>query len=273
MRRNWLELAGDRFANSVKAIIDKCADSLNSSDLGDEDTQCQHLFTSIFTMLRTEEHRLSQLLITDSKICDLRVEFRYFRSCRRKNHHDKRIQFIESETGADFALGLMVDLKDIACAQRHVLAQVKLIKNGAIRINRNQLDLLERSAGGEQGLYAMWGEANSPNVVTVANMKAVMRAASCGVRANAIKRFGRALSDYVVEDFLGLWHGADYYANEYGDHPPTQSPPVLYHLLHGGEPPANVSYFGIYNTNLFDLDLSPGFHVQGKDLTSGTLIL
>ncbi len=104
MPQNWLNLAGSRFSEAVRTIIEQCSTSLDTSTLGDEDTQCQHLFTCIFLSLKEEEQTLTDYLIHDSLISDLLVEFRYYRSKRRRNRNDKRIQFVERETGADFAL-------------------------------------------------------------------------------------------------------------------------------------------------------------------------
>jgi len=177
---------------------------------------------------------------------------------------------VEAETGADFAFSLFVKLKDIAVTQRHVLAQAKLIGNARIRVNCRQMDLLQQSGGGEFGLYAVWGQDILPFVVTVANMKGVIRACGETPKASQVERFGRALGDYVVEDFLGLWHGIDFYQEEYGETPPKQSPPVLYHLLHAGAPPPNVAHFGVFHAS--SVGASPGFYVQGMDIPEGTPI-
>lgn len=271
MWRSWLQAGGSRFAEIVRSILEECAQSLSSGMLGDEDTQCQHLFTSLFQDLRAQETLLSQALRQDSAVPDLCVEFRYYRSRRRSNYQDRRIQFVESETGADYALALLVDLKNIAHIQRHILAQVKLIKAGSVRVNQPQMRLLEESAGGEFGLYTIWGEETSPFGITVANMKGVIRATSGRPRASHLQKFGRQFADYVLDDFLGLWHGVDFHAQEYGETPPEKSRPVLYHLLHQGEPPPNVAYFGVQNAT--PNGIQPGFYVVGTDLPENTPIL
>jgi hypothetical protein len=132
------------------------------------------------------------------------------------------MQFVESETGADFAVALSVSLKNIAKTQRHVLAQVKLIEQrDRIRLDRSQLAKLDEAAGGELSLYAVWGENTPPSVATVANLKAVLRAnrARNSVMASSLLRFGRPLSEYIADEFLGLWHGADFYSREYKETP------------------------------------------------------
>lgn len=95
MSQNWLDLAGSRFSGAVKDIIAHCAASLSSDTLGDEDTQCQHLFTSIFRDLKHAESTLTKFLIQDSLVPNLLVEFRYYRSKRRRHRREKRIQFVE----------------------------------------------------------------------------------------------------------------------------------------------------------------------------------
>ncbi len=71
-----------------------------------------------------------------------------------------------------------------------------------------------------------------------------------------------------MDDFLGLWHGADFHEKEYGEVPPAGSPPVLYHLLHGGEPPPNTTYFGFIQAT--SVGAEPGFYIQGLDITNQT---
>src|SRR5215813_5895257 len=108
MPRSWLDLAGPRFSQAVKSLIEQAGHGLSSDALGDEDTQCQHLFTTIFQGLRGQQPILTQYLIADSTVQDLIVVFRYYRSKRQLKHRDKRIQFVEKRTGADFALTLSV---------------------------------------------------------------------------------------------------------------------------------------------------------------------
>ncbi|MCZ7568866.1 MAG: hypothetical protein M5U01_09805 [Ardenticatenaceae bacterium] len=83
-------------------------------------------------------------------------------------------------------------------------------------------------------------------------------------------RFTRPFTDYVVDDFLGLWHGVDFHAKEHDEAPPEGSLPVLYHLLHAGPPPPNVVYFGF--TDAQSPDLPQGFYANGWDLPSQTPI-
>src|SRR5262249_1273563 len=156
--------------------------------------------------------------------------------------------FVEKRTGADFALTLSVSLKNIAETQRHVLAQVKLIEQrGTIRLDSSQLAKLDEAAGGELGLYAVWGEGTPPSVATVANLKAVLRASggTNSVKASSLLRFSRPLSEYITDEFLGLWHGADFYSRQYKETPGPESIPVLFHFLHMGAPPPNTAYFGL----------------------------
>lgn len=268
MPQSWLSLGGKRFSDMIKSIVDSCARNVASENLGDEDTQCQHLFTASFVSLRNQESVLTRYLLEDSLVPHLVVEFRYYRSKRRRNSRDRRIQFVEAETGADFACSLMINLPNIANTQRHVLAQAKLVKSARIRLDAQQLTTLEEATGGELGLYAFWGEGILPPVVTIANLKAVLKASKGVVTINALQRFARPLSDSIVDDFLGLWHGADFHSRDYEETPPPQSPPVLYHLLHGGEPPPNTVYFGISDANI--LGVRPGFHVTGVSVPDGT---
>jgi len=281
---NWLDLAGKRFSKTVKSIIDDNAKSLLSTDmLGGEDTQCQHLFTSIFLRLQQYKHQLTDFLNQDSLIPQLKVEFRYYRSHTRRNSTDRPVQqFVEKETGADFAFTLCVDLPNVAFTQRHVLAQAKLIKSSKLRVDLEQLATLNQAARGELGLYTIWGETHPPAVITVANMKAAIRSVTgrrsftdtfeggSELRLNweTIERFSRPLADYAVDEFLGLWHGADFYPEEYDENPPSGSIPILYHHLHMGTPPPNTIYFGF--SQVQQDGETPGFYAHGFDLPGQT---
>lgn len=271
MRRSWLEIAGTRFASAVRATIQEVADAIDSTDSGDEDTQCQQLFSELFTTFRNRQPELSGYLVADSAIENLVVEFRYYRSRRQRNHRDDRVQFVEQETGADFALAQLVYLEDIAVVQRHVLGQAKLIEGTRIRIDRTQIATLRQAAGGELGVYALWGSGNSPRVVTIANVKGVINATSGPVTIDRVDRFTRPLADYIVDDFLGLWHGVDFHPEEYPkEDAPAESPAVLFHFLHGGTPPRNTAYFGMYRTMKFGQ--MPGFHVYGRYWPDGQMM-
>jgi len=146
MLKTWLTLGGDDFAAAIRKVIDEAAGNLNPDTDGDEDTQCQQLFTEMFTTLRLNQERLTDLLQANAEVPNLRVECRYYHSKRRRNHKDDRVQFVEKETGADFALVLLVFLPNLVMAQRHVLGQVKLVRGGSIGIDRAQLTTLDVAA-------------------------------------------------------------------------------------------------------------------------------
>ncbi len=276
MSQSWLNLAGGRFARAVKGIVAEASTSVLSDQLGEEDTQCQHLFTRIFSRLQAQQERLSDYLVTDSRIRDLVMVLRYYRSRRRRRGGlEDLIQFVESETGADFALSLKIDLADIAEMNRHTLGQAKLIEADRIRIDRDQLQKIDEAAGGELGVYAIWGEGFKPAVLTISNLKAVVRASSTKtIPLESVARFTRPLEDYMVDEFLGLWHGADFYADEIEEEQrPRTSPPTLFHLLHMGAPPPNIFHMDVTNARLTgDIGFEgapPGFYIVGIDSKTG----
>jgi hypothetical protein len=224
--------------------------------------------------MKNRQQELTNLLKEGSDIDNLYFEFRYYRSKVRRNRQKTQPQFAENETGADFAIALRSDLYSVSLAQRHVLAQAKLIENNKIRINQEQLTRLEEHEGSENSLYMFWGESEPPVVATVANVKAMIRASEnrTAFEWDQMKPFTRLLADYVVDGFLGMWHGVDFYSLGIDeDEAPKGSPPVLYNLLHRSTPPPNVVYFEVGNSRA--KDRPSGFYPVGIELPLGTPIL
>jgi hypothetical protein len=252
------------FRNSIGAIIDTATVDLRRSDaratLGDEHDQCQYLFTKMYTLMRDRQEELSRVVLCCSSIPDPVVELRYYRSRVKRSKTQTGPQFIEGETGADFALVLDVSFPDILRAQRSVMGQAKILEGPSVRLDDDQLDQIIRVAGSESAAYLIWGQNQAPIVVSAENIAALRRTQGVSRLSNSVLRFGRPLSEFFSEAFIGLWFGKDYTPEKAGEAPPKDSVAILYHFLHMGVPPPNLVYFGMTSGRL--LGIRPGVYVN-----------
>lgn len=265
MSTHWfLQEKHVEFRNTVSAIVDGAAIDLRRSDaratLGDEHDQCQYLFTKMYTLMQGRQDDLTKAVLCCSRIPDPVVELRYYRSRVKRSKKQPDAQFVESETGADFALVLDVSFPGILQAQRSVLGQAKILDGSSIALDDQQLEQILRVAGPESAAYLIWGENQGPTVVSAENIAASRRTQRAGRLPNSILPFGRPLSEFFSEAFIGLWFGKDYTPEKAGENPPKTSVAILYHFLHMGVPPPNVVSFGIMSGKL--LGVRPGVYVN-----------
>jgi hypothetical protein len=237
------------FRDSMTGIVreaaqDICKDTTQGT-LGDEHTQCQHLFSKMYTIMQQRQEELSSALLCCSRIPDPVVELRYYRSQVRRDRQAERPQFVEKETGADFALALRVDLPEVLQAERSVLGQGKRLSPPSADLNVGQLRDLLDAAGPESAVYLLWEIDFPPTVVSAENVSSHARTKGKDRLYPDIAEFGQSLSDFFCESFLGLWFGRDYDPVKEGVRPPANSIPILYHFLHRSVPPPNVVYLGI----------------------------
>src|SRR6185369_7794365 len=111
MASHWfLHEAHSEFRNAIGSIIDLAATDLSRPDarasLGDEHDQCQYLFTKMYSVMQERASDLTEAVLCCSRIPDPVVELRYYRSRVKRSTKKPDPQFIEGETGADFALVL-----------------------------------------------------------------------------------------------------------------------------------------------------------------------
>ena len=254
-----------KFRNCIMEIIDTVADEVCRYDsrdtLGDEHDQCQYLFTKMYTLMQERRRELTKNLLCCSKIKDPVVEIRYYRSRVKRTKTSERPQFIESETGADFALAIEVDLPGVIQVSRSILGQAKIIDNNeSTLIDKEQLDNLIETAGPESAAYILWGSKDRPTVLSANNVSAYLTTNNSLRINSSTLSLGMKLSEFFCESFLSLWFGKDYNSEKEGENPPKKSIPVLYHFLHRGNTPPNVIFFGISSGN--KLGLSPGVYID-----------
>lgn len=264
MAAHWfLKEDHSRFRNSISSVIDEVAGELARPDarntLGDEHDQCQFLFTGIYTLMKYRQEEFTRHLLCCSKIPDPVVELRYYRSRVKRDRANGKPQFIEKETGADFALALQIDLPDLIQAERSVLGQAKILSDRVAHLNKCQLDKLLEVAGPESAAYMLWGVEYPPTVVTAENIESYIRTRPTNSLEPGILTLGRSLAEFFCDSFIGLWFGRDYNPERECEDPPSTSIGVLYHFLHRGVPPPNVVYFGIRYRRGRD---APGFIVR-----------
>ena len=265
MATHWfLHEDHNKFRNAVKAIIDKAASNLRRPDaratLGDEHDQCQYLFTNIYTVMQEREADLTEAVLCCSKIPDPVVELRYYRSRVKRSGEQPKAQFVEGETGADFALVLNVSFPNVLQAQRSILGQAKILDRASTQINSDQLKQILRVGGPESAVYLLWGGDQPPTVVSAENVDAFTRTQGRSNLNGRILPFGQPLSEFFSEAFLGLWFGKDYDPVREKENPPATSIAVLYHFLHRMVPPPNVVYLGVMSAQ--QSGLRPGVYVN-----------
>lgn len=264
MAKHWfLEDGHTKFRKAVADIIERAAEDIcqsNASEtLGDEHLQCQHLFSKMYALMQAGQRDLSNALLCCSRVPNPVVELRYYKSRVRRKKGGAKSQFVEKETGADFALTLRVDLPGVLQAERSVLGQAKILGRPSVELDIEQLDLLLKVAGAESGAYLLWHTDLSPTVVTAENVTSHTRTHGKDRLYPGLCELGQSFSDFFSETFLGLWFGKDYDPVKEGEHPPASSIPILYHFLHRGLPPPNVVYFGLGSAD--QMQLPPGVYV------------
>jgi hypothetical protein len=250
MPNHWFFKDGNvEFQKSITEIIGEAATHVCQQDarntLGDEHEQCQYLFTKTYTLMQERHQQLTRHLLLCSKIPDPVVELRYYRSRRKRDQSAKDPQFVEKETGADFALTLNIDLPGVLQAERSVLGQAKIITPPSSSLDIHQLNNLLRQAGSESACYLLWQVNRGPVVVTADNVVAHVRNENSKRLYSSLLNLGQPLADFFCNAFIGLWFGKDYEPTKYGEKPPQRSIPILYHFLHRNAPPPNVAYFGL----------------------------
>jgi len=228
--------------------------------LGGEDTQCQHFFTALYTLMQTNQAHLSQALLCCSRIRDVVIDLRYYRSVPRRSRKRGGPQLVETETGADFALTLQAAVPDEIRADRSVLGQAKLVDDQSIPIPTQQLNSLLEFAGSVSGVYLLWGEDHSPVVVTAENIKTLARGQGTNRLRHEVLQYGKPFAEFLVDMFVGLWFGKDFIREEIRQRIPSKSPTALYVMLHMGAPPPNVLHLDIGSSR--GRDRAPGVYVQ-----------
>ena len=252
------------FRNALSELISPACEDLSRPDarenLGDEDSQCQHFFTKIYSLMRASQDSLSKALLCCSKIEDVVLEFRHYRSVRRRLKRRKRAQLVEDLTGADFGLTLEVNVPDEILADRSVLGQAKLVDGSAIPIDRMQLNDILRFAGPESATYLIWGGGNKPVVVSAENIRTLSRVSTTNRMHVEILRYGKPFEEFLIESFVGLWFGRDFDHKSVGVPIPDTSPTALYVMLHLGPPPPNVVHLSIGTSR--SRNRTPGVYVN-----------
>jgi len=265
MATHWfLRENHSKFRNSIASVIDEAVMDLSRHDardtLGDEHTQCQHLFTKIYTLMRGRQQELTEHLLCCSKVRDPVVELRYYRSPVRRSRSIKSPQFIESETGADFALTLQIDLPDILQAERSVLGQAKVLDSPSAQFNEDQLNKLLDVGGPESATYMLWRADYPPTIVSAENIESHIRTQGASRLGPLVFTLGKPLAEFFCDGFLGLWFGKDYDPKKECEEPPPESIGILYHFLHRGTPPPNVVHFGLSSRR--ELRVRPGVYID-----------
>lgn len=250
----------------MSSIIDDAAVDLCRSDsretLGDEHEQCQHLFTKVYTLMRERQKELTDNLLCCSRVHDPVIELRYYKSKVKRSQNSKNPQFIESETGADFALALRIDLPGILRIERSVLGQAKVLDKKSTPINEDQLETILSVGGAESATFIIWGTHTSPVVISADNIASFCQTQNTMRLNSSVLPLGKPLSEFFCDAFISLWFGKSYDPEKEGDKPPSSSIPVLYHFLHRGNPPPNVVYFGIMSGRR--LNIPPGVYVHDR---------
>jgi len=173
------------------------------------------------------------------------VEIRYYRSVPRRSHKLGGPQLVESETGADFALTLEVQVPGEISADRSILGQAKLVDKASFPIPSYQLEMLLKVAGPESGAYLMWGPGQDPYVLTAENIRTLSRISKTNRLQPSVIPYGKPFAEFLVDMFLGLWFGKDFVRQNVPARIPKNSPTALYVALHMGAPPPNVVHFSI----------------------------
>jgi hypothetical protein len=219
----------------------------------------------MYTLMQERADDLTEAVLCCSRIPAPVVELRYYRSRVKRVRKQSDPQFIEGETGADFALVLDVNFPSILQAQRSVLGQAKILDRSTLALDDEQLEQILRVGGPESAAYLIWGENQSPTVLSAENVATFTRTQGASYLNSNILPFGQPLSEFFSEVFIGLWFGRDYDAKKEGEDPPETSIAILYHFLHMGVPPPNVVYFvlrvgtrlgvrpGVYVNDVIDL--------------------
>jgi hypothetical protein len=262
---HWLLNEDHRvFRSALAALVDQAAAELADPRarryLGGEDTQCQHFFTKLYTLMQTHQAELTQSLLCCSRVKDPVIELRYYRSVPRRSRKRGGPQLVETETGADFAFTLQVAVPDEIRADRSVLGQAKLVDDESVPIPIQQLNSLLEFAGPMSGVYLLWGPRQSPAVITVDNIKTLARTKGTNRLRPDVLRYGKPFAEFLVDMFLGLWFGKDFVRDEIRKRIPTNSPTALYVMLHMGVPPPNVIHFDISSSR--GRDRPPGVYIQ-----------
>lgn len=265
MISNWFLKEGHtEFRGSLEAFVTEAAQDLCRPDarntLGDEHDQCQHLFTKLYTLLASNQRELTRCLLCCSKIPEPILILRYYRSRVRRRQGMADAQFIESETGADFALCLQVDLPGMLQTQRMVLGQAKILDRHSSALNDEQLGKLLAAGGPEAATYLVWGSDIFPTVVSAENIASFARTQRANRLTQQVVDLGKPLSEFICDAFLSLWFGREYRPEKEGESPPPNSIGVLYHFLHAGPPPPNVVFLGLTSSNR--LVAPPGVYVE-----------
>lgn len=252
------------FRDSITFIFNRASEDICRSDgrtgAGDEDTQCQHLFTKIYTLMQERSDDLTKKVLCCSKIPDPVVELRYYRSRVKRSKEQLGVQFIEKETGADFVLIIDINFPGTFQAQRSVLGQAKILVKDNLVIDNKQLQQLLRVGGPESAAYLIWADDQLPTVITAENIAAFVRTQGANTLRRNIFAFGQPLSEFFSEAFIGLWFGKDYDAKKENENPPETSIAILYHFLHQGVPPPNVVYFGLMSSQ--KAGIRPGVYIR-----------
>ena len=203
-----------KFRNSINKIIKTAAADLcrndTSNTLGDEHQQCQHLFTKIYTLMQERQNELTEHLLCCAKVSDPVIELRYYRSRIRKDKTSGDKQFVEKETGADFALTLGINLPGILQAERSVLGQAKVMKLPSIELDVNQMKTLLNVGGPESAAYLLWSTDHYPCVISAENVAAHIRTQGMDRLYPNLFTLGQSLQDFFCDAFIGLWFGKDY---------------------------------------------------------------
>ncbi len=265
MVKHWfLKANHSKFRNSLASIIQNAGADLARSDarntLGDEHDQCQYFFTKLFTAMRERQKELTENLLCCSMIPKPIVELRYYRSKIRRSQQNELPQFIERETGADFALTINVNLPKLLNSQRSILGQAKIMGSNGIKLDEDQLKQLLSIAGPESAAYMIWSSEVRPFVVTGVNVDSSIRKGSAGNDTLGLLMLGKPFTEFFCDLFLGLWFGKEYNPEEQEYSPPPNSISILYHFLHRNTPPPNVVYFGISSAK--GTKYKPGFYVD-----------
>ena len=252
------------FRSAVAGLVHRAAAYLSAPNardtLGGEDTQCQHFFTRLYTLMQAQQADLTKALLCCTRAPDPVVEIRYYRSVPRRSRKRGGPQLVETETGADFALTLQVEVPGEIAADRSVIGQAKLVDDRSIPIPAQQLETLLEFAGSVSAVYLMWGPGRAPAVVTAENIRTLARLGGTNRLRPEVIRYGKPFGEFLVDMFLGLWFGKDFVRKEIRKRIPQNSPTALYVMLHMGAPPPNVIHFGISSGRT--RDRQPGVCVQ-----------
>jgi hypothetical protein len=193
----FLKKSRTEFHSTITTIIDKASVDLGRPDarvtLGDEHDQCQYLFTKMYTLMQERVNDLTHAILRCSKIPAPIVELRYYRSRIKRGRKQSNAQFIEGETGADFALVLDVNLPNVLQAQRSVLGQAKILDGSSLALDNEQLERILQVGGPESAAYLVWGKKKLPSVLSAENVAAFIRTQGGSYLSTRILPFARPI--------------------------------------------------------------------------------